>query len=158
MPCGLNSNLTYGSISVHDVLGTPMFVMSHFHRDTLRPEDLRHALVEIAPDPTASRSNSRAWTSTRGLPSTFVATEHGVSHMPASGDLASTSLMVWIVVAGVAIALGLSQWSGSRNGMPISTRPMHSAFPPARPASRNWRGADAPAPRSGFMWDPGYLR
>ncbi len=45
----LNSNLTYGSISVHDVLGTPMFVMSRtFHRDTLRPEDLRHALVEIA--------------------------------------------------------------------------------------------------------------
>ncbi len=45
----LNSNLTYGSISVHDVLGTPMFVMSRtFHRDTLRPEDLRQALVEIA--------------------------------------------------------------------------------------------------------------
>ncbi len=35
--------------------------------------------------------------------------------MPASGDLASTSLMVSLIVAGVAIALGLSQWSGSRD-------------------------------------------
>jgi serine/threonine-protein kinase len=45
----LNSHLTYGSISVHQVLGTPMFVMSRtFLRDTVSPEDLRHALVEIA--------------------------------------------------------------------------------------------------------------
>jgi serine/threonine-protein kinase len=45
----LNSHLTYGSISVHDVLGTPMFVMSRtFLRDTVSPEDLRHALLEIA--------------------------------------------------------------------------------------------------------------
>jgi serine/threonine protein kinase len=45
----LNSHLTYGSISVHDVLGTPMFVMSRtFLRDTVGAEDLRHALVEIA--------------------------------------------------------------------------------------------------------------
>ncbi len=45
----LNSHLTYGSISVHDVLGTPMFVMSRtFLRDTVSPEDLRHAVVEIA--------------------------------------------------------------------------------------------------------------
>ena len=45
----LNSNLTYGSISVHNVLETPMFVMSRtFLRDTVRPEDLRHALIEIA--------------------------------------------------------------------------------------------------------------
>jgi serine/threonine-protein kinase len=45
----LNAHLTYGSISVHDVLGTPMFVMSRtFLRDTVGPEDLRHALLEIA--------------------------------------------------------------------------------------------------------------
>jgi serine/threonine-protein kinase len=45
----LNAQLTYGSISVHDVLGSPMFVMSRtFARDTVRPEDLRNAIVEIA--------------------------------------------------------------------------------------------------------------
>ena len=44
----LNSQLTYGSISVHDVLGSPMFVMSRsFLRDTVRPEDLRNAIIEI---------------------------------------------------------------------------------------------------------------
>jgi serine/threonine-protein kinase len=44
----LNAQLTYGGISVHDVLGTPMFVMSRtFSRDTVRPEDLRSALLEI---------------------------------------------------------------------------------------------------------------
>ncbi len=35
--------------------------------------------------------------------------------MLASGDLASTSLMVSMIVAGVAIALGLVQWSEFRN-------------------------------------------
>ncbi len=45
----LNSHLTYGSISVHNVLETPMFVMTRtFLRDTVSPEDLRHAVVEIA--------------------------------------------------------------------------------------------------------------
>ena len=45
----LNSHLTYGSISVHNVLDTPMFVMSRtFLRDTLSPEDLRNAVIEIA--------------------------------------------------------------------------------------------------------------
>lgn len=45
----LNSQLTFGSISVHDVLGTPMFVMSRsFMLDTVRPEELRTAIVEIA--------------------------------------------------------------------------------------------------------------
>jgi serine/threonine-protein kinase len=45
----INSHLTYGSISVHDVLGTPMFVMSRtFARDSVRPEELRQALIEIA--------------------------------------------------------------------------------------------------------------
>ncbi len=45
----LNSQLTYGSISVHDVLGSPMFVMSRtFLLDTVRIEDLRNAIVEIA--------------------------------------------------------------------------------------------------------------
>jgi serine/threonine-protein kinase len=45
----LNAQLTYGSISVHDVLGSPMFVMSRtFSRDTVRPEDLRSAIIEIA--------------------------------------------------------------------------------------------------------------
>jgi serine/threonine-protein kinase len=45
----LNSHLTYGSISVHNVLETPMFVMSRtFLRDTVSHEDLRHAVVEIA--------------------------------------------------------------------------------------------------------------
>jgi eukaryotic-like serine/threonine-protein kinase len=45
----LNAQLTYGSISVRDVLGSPMFVMSRtFARDTVRSEDLRSAIVEIA--------------------------------------------------------------------------------------------------------------
>ena len=45
----LNSQLTYGSISVHDVLGSPMFVMSRtFLRDTVGLEDLRNAIIEIA--------------------------------------------------------------------------------------------------------------
>jgi eukaryotic-like serine/threonine-protein kinase len=45
----LNSQLTYGSICVHDVLGSPMFVMSRtFLLDTVRMEDLRNAIVEIA--------------------------------------------------------------------------------------------------------------
>ena len=45
----LNSSLTYGSISVHNVLETPMFVMSRtFLRDTVSAEDLRNALIEIA--------------------------------------------------------------------------------------------------------------
>ncbi len=45
----LNSQLTYGSISVHDVLGSPMFVMSRtFLLDTVGLEDLRNAIVEIA--------------------------------------------------------------------------------------------------------------
>jgi serine/threonine-protein kinase len=45
----LNAHLTYGSISVHDVMGTPMFIMSRtFLRDSVRPEDLRNALLEIA--------------------------------------------------------------------------------------------------------------
>ncbi len=44
----LNSHLTFGSISIHDVLGTPMFVMSRtFPRDTVRTEDIRDALLEI---------------------------------------------------------------------------------------------------------------
>jgi serine/threonine protein kinase len=45
----LNSHLTYGSISMHDVLGKQMFVMSRtFLRDTVRPEELRDAMIEIA--------------------------------------------------------------------------------------------------------------
>jgi serine/threonine-protein kinase len=45
----LNSQLTYGSISLHDVLGSPMFVMSRtFSLDTVCAEDLRLAIVEIA--------------------------------------------------------------------------------------------------------------
>jgi len=45
----LNSHLTFGSISIHDVLGAPMFVMSRtFSRDTVRAEDVRDALLEIA--------------------------------------------------------------------------------------------------------------
>jgi serine/threonine-protein kinase len=45
----INAHLTYGSISIRDVLGTPMFVMSRtFPRDTARPEDVRNALLEIA--------------------------------------------------------------------------------------------------------------
>jgi eukaryotic-like serine/threonine-protein kinase len=44
----LNAHLTYGSISIKDVLGTPMFVMSRtFPRDSVRPEDVRDALLEI---------------------------------------------------------------------------------------------------------------
>jgi serine/threonine-protein kinase len=45
----LNAQLTFGSISMHDVLGSPMFVMSRtFPRDTVHPEDIRGALLEIA--------------------------------------------------------------------------------------------------------------
>ncbi|MHB1559045.1 MAG: protein kinase domain-containing protein [Isosphaeraceae bacterium] len=45
----LNAQLTYGSISVHDVLGSPMFVMSRtFSLDTVHADDLRGAIVEIA--------------------------------------------------------------------------------------------------------------
>jgi serine/threonine protein kinase len=45
----LNAHLTFGSISIHDVLGNRMFVMSRtFSRDTVRPEDVRDALLEIA--------------------------------------------------------------------------------------------------------------
>lgn len=45
----LNARLTYGSISIRNVLGTPMFVMSRtFARDRVRTEDIRDALVEIA--------------------------------------------------------------------------------------------------------------
>jgi serine/threonine-protein kinase len=44
----INAHLTFGSISIHDVLGTPMFVMSRtFARETVRTEDLRDALIEI---------------------------------------------------------------------------------------------------------------
>jgi serine/threonine protein kinase len=44
----INSHLTFGSISIHDVLGSPMFVMSRtFPRDTVRTEDIRDALLEI---------------------------------------------------------------------------------------------------------------
>jgi serine/threonine-protein kinase len=44
----INAHLTFGSISIHDVLGAPMFVMSRtFPRDTVRVEDVRDALLEI---------------------------------------------------------------------------------------------------------------
>ena len=52
----LNSQLTYGSISVHDVLGSPMFVMSRtFPRDTVSPEDLRTPSSRSRGGPIASR-------------------------------------------------------------------------------------------------------
>jgi serine/threonine-protein kinase len=45
----LNAKLTFGSISMHNVLGSPMFVMSRtFPRDTVRAEEVRGALLEIA--------------------------------------------------------------------------------------------------------------
>jgi serine/threonine-protein kinase len=45
----LNARLTYGSLSIRDVLGVPMFVMSRtFARDRVRTEDIRDALVEIS--------------------------------------------------------------------------------------------------------------
>jgi serine/threonine-protein kinase len=45
----LNAQLTFGSISVLDVLGSPMFVMSRtFPGDAVRPEEVRDALLEIA--------------------------------------------------------------------------------------------------------------
>jgi serine/threonine protein kinase len=44
----INAHLTFGSISIHDVLGSPMFVMSRtFSRDTVRTDDIRDALLEI---------------------------------------------------------------------------------------------------------------
>jgi serine/threonine-protein kinase len=44
----LNAKLTFGSISMHNVLGSPMFVMSRtFPRDTVCAEDVRGALLEI---------------------------------------------------------------------------------------------------------------
>ena len=60
----LNAHLTFGSISIHDVLGKQMFVMSRtFLRDTVRPEELRDAMIEIAREPIRSRSSSRGRTS-----------------------------------------------------------------------------------------------
>jgi serine/threonine-protein kinase len=45
----LNARLTHGSLSIREVLGVPMFVMSRtFARDRVSPEDIRSALVEIA--------------------------------------------------------------------------------------------------------------
>jgi serine/threonine-protein kinase len=45
----LNAHLTFGSISIHDVLGSQMFIMSRtFLRDIVRPEELRDAMLEIA--------------------------------------------------------------------------------------------------------------
>ena len=45
----LNAHLTFGSISIHDVLGKQMFVMSRtFLRDMVRSEELRDAMIEIA--------------------------------------------------------------------------------------------------------------
>lgn len=45
----LNARMTYGSLSIRGVLGSPMFVMSRtFARDRVRTEDIRDALVEIA--------------------------------------------------------------------------------------------------------------
>jgi eukaryotic-like serine/threonine-protein kinase len=45
----LNAHLTFGSISIHEVLGKPMYVMSRtFLRDTVRTEEVRDALLEIA--------------------------------------------------------------------------------------------------------------
>jgi serine/threonine-protein kinase len=45
----LNARLTYGSISIRDVLGAPMFVMTrNFPRDRVRSSELRAAILEIA--------------------------------------------------------------------------------------------------------------
>jgi serine/threonine-protein kinase len=45
----LNARLTYGSLSIRNVLGTPMYVMSRtFLRDHVRPGELRAAIIEIA--------------------------------------------------------------------------------------------------------------
>jgi serine/threonine-protein kinase len=45
----LNARLTYGSLSIRNVLDTPMFVMSRvFPRDRVRPRELRDAILEIA--------------------------------------------------------------------------------------------------------------
>jgi serine/threonine-protein kinase len=45
----LNAHLTFGSISIHDVLGKPMYVMSRtFLLDRVHPEEVRDALLEIA--------------------------------------------------------------------------------------------------------------
>ena len=45
----LNARLTYGSLSIRNVLDTPMFVMSRtFPRDRVRPRELRDAIIEIA--------------------------------------------------------------------------------------------------------------
>jgi serine/threonine-protein kinase len=53
----INSHLTFGSISIHDVLGSPMFVMSRtFSRDTVRIEDVRDALLEIGKRADRSRT------------------------------------------------------------------------------------------------------
>jgi serine/threonine-protein kinase len=45
----LNSRLTYGSLSIRQVLGAPMFVMTrNFPRDRVRSRELRDAIIEIA--------------------------------------------------------------------------------------------------------------
>ncbi len=99
----LNAHLTFGSISIHDVLGSPMFVMSRtFSRDTVHPEDVRDALLEIARRADPSKSNSRAWTSTDlrdSVPSrealSGVTIRHaphlGVAPMPMAQDLTPTA-------------------------------------------------------------------
>ncbi len=44
----LNARLTYGSLSIRHVLGSPMFVMSRtFSRDQVRSSELRDAILEI---------------------------------------------------------------------------------------------------------------
>jgi serine/threonine-protein kinase len=44
-----NSELTHGGLSIREVHGNPMFVMSRlFARSTVTPSDLRAAVVEIA--------------------------------------------------------------------------------------------------------------
>ena len=54
----LNSHLTFGSISIHDVLGSPMFVMSRtFPRDTVPPHRGYSAATPCSRSAVAARNH-----------------------------------------------------------------------------------------------------
>ena len=57
----LNAHLTFGSISIHDVLGSPMFVMSRtFPRDTVRTEDRSRCAARDRPPGRSGREATHA--------------------------------------------------------------------------------------------------
>ena len=99
----LNSQLTYGSISVHDVLGSPMFVMSQsFLRDTVRPEDLRNAIIEIARRSDRIEKKLTMMDQYQRIP--------GSRAMAKPDSLAWSSVALASAIALCAVLLGLRLW------------------------------------------------